>query len=122
MARVTPPPVSVLLKILENTDIKIVERARVTCHRKDGSEYLRSVSGYCDPDTPGSPIVVSRLYHRETGANEAISTVIHELLHLATAGKVSERWVRRHELAYFKDPQLREAVAVKLLNVALFDR
>ncbi len=65
-------------------------------------------------------IRISRAHHRSWGgADEVVLTVIHEALHKARP-EWGERVVRQNELRYYRSRALREAAAIRLLNVVMF--
>lgn len=100
------PNLKSLLKALEETPIKVVERATV-----EGE----AVYGYCD----GESITIGVQGHRDKGADSLIQTVIHELVHIHDENH-TEREAYKWELVFFRSRALREAVAIKLLDVVVF--
>ncbi len=108
-----------MLALLENINVRIVERATVAEQDSDGEVIRRRVvRGYASPQD--KEVVVGKRHHRGWAkANDMILTFIHELLHVAVP-QASERWVRAHEMELFKDAALREATALKMLNSLLF--
>jgi hypothetical protein len=97
-----------LVKAIEDTPLKVVERARV-----EGKD----VYGFYDGDS----ITVGIQGCRASGrANKLILTLVHEALH-AYNEKLSEAAVESLTLVFFKSMKVREAASVKLINVVLFN-
>ena len=114
---VARPTIQELIRAIDEVDIGIYERVTVS-GLKNGKWVRKSVSGAYDPDQ--DRIRIGRRHHRRWGgADELITTVIHEALHRARP-KWSERAVRQHELQYFRSRALRERAAVRLLNIVVF--
>lgn len=114
------PTLSVLLRLLASTHIKLVERARAEYERGDGTTVRRTVRGYVDRPPTGPVVVIGKMRHSsQGGANDMIATVIHELVHVADP-EAKESTVQRWERECFKIGELREAVAVRLLDLAVF--
>lgn len=114
--RHTLPSPTTLLKLLESLPIRVVERA--TVEGEDGSRY--TVRGYLDKNQ--KEIVVGKTYTRSWGgADDVVQVVIHELLHAAVPA-ASEAWVKRKDMQFFKIPELREAVAIRLLDLVMFGK
>ena len=111
------PTPQTLLLLLENTPVRFVDRAILTELDEDGEPRRREVYGYYDD--VHKEIVIARRRHRERKAAELVLTLIHELLH-ATVPGASERWIRRHDLVYYSNAELRQASAFKLLDAALY--
>lgn len=116
-SRLPRPSIETLKKILAATNLRVVERATMESERKDGTLRRVTVRGTYDPAT--STITVGKRLHSKWGSDDVVATVIHELLHRALP-HASEQWVYRHEMEYFKNVELREAVAVRLLNVIFY--
>lgn len=115
--RIPPPSVHTLLLILENTPVRVVERAYVHETDREGVTRRKECFGYYDHDK--KEIVISRRKHRGGRAPEMVRTLIHELLHRAVP-YASEWWVRRKDLVYYGKPELVQAAAMKLLDSVLF--
>lgn len=113
------PSTATLLKLLSNIRLRIVEAATIPVHGPDHEIIRRRiVRGYALPEN--MLIVLSKRHHRGWAkADDMVLTFIHELLHVAVP-KASERWVRAHEMVLYKDPVLREAVAIRMLNELIF--
>jgi hypothetical protein len=108
-----------MLQLAESTDIRVVERAYAEEDDDEGNKKRVYARGTYDYKT--KILSVGRRKHRTIAkADDLILTTIHELLHAATGQNVSERWVAKHDLEFYKMPELREKVAVRLLNILLF--
>lgn len=113
VARVKNPSAALLLRALDSTDIRLLERLR---YENDSSR--RSVRGECDHVRKIIRVGISS--HASTGgAADMVDSLIHELLHFVEP-RAKESTVARWTKAHFTNPELRSRAAIKLLDLSAF--
>lgn len=105
--RTCRPAIRELIELVDDIPIVIARRTRL-----EGQPVL----GHYDGET----ITLGVEGHRKTGqADQLIQTVIHELIHAHNENH-TEKQIKVWELQYFKNQELREAVLLRIVNVAFF--